>query len=512
MSKTHSTLIRCTLVAVVLLVATATQLFAQRTVYVPRGHGTLNAIISSDSLNRLQDPSTVYMLQRGDFSTKPPDSNYVLTATITNWGATPLRIASYGTGPLPRILPGLLPNATSVTPSFNATNDLYLSGVYITARDVINAPNNRIIVTGAVGIHIVLDSCWANQAMQSTVRAQHDNLRIYLTNSTFSNMNGDFGNGRVVDNRGILIDTLFMQNCSIYRTIRRVYRGSSGVLNYGFFDHNTFDEISMDVFNMTTVHTVTFQNNLFADCGYLGNETLISADTADAASFRNNIFYADTAKQRASWPDTVEQPVWYSNNLMNFIRTNGDSATNIMSPVTFTMSPNQLPKNSKGRPVSTDSIARWYWTDPTINSGAVTNLPQVDSIQLINLAYNTDAPAYTFADGGQPVGCTFYFAGGVSDVRQTGHGLVPVRAELDQNYPNPFNPTTVVSFQLPVASNVKIVVYDILGREVKVLVNESKPAGTYSIRFDASALASGTYLYRLTAGSYTETRRMILMK
>ncbi len=96
---------------------------------------------------------------------------------------------------------------------------------------------------------------------------------------------------------------------------------------------------------------------------------------------------------------------------------------------------------------------------------------------------------------------------------QTGsRGSVPVSFGLDANYPNPFNPTTVVSYQLPVASTVRIIVYDILGREVKVLVNEFKPAGTYSIRFDASSLASGTYLYRLIAGGYTETRSMILTK
>ncbi len=512
MSKTFSAVIPCSLALVVILVATSADVFAQRYVYVPRGHGTLNAMIASDSANRVADPSTVYLLQRGDMSSKPPDSNYVLTSTITNWGPTPLRSASYGTGPLPRIIPGLLPNASSVTPSFNATNDLYLKGVYITARDVINAPNTRIIVTGAVGIHIVLDSCWANAATQSTVRAQHDNLRIYLTNTYISNMNGDFGNGRVVDNRGYLIDTLVMQNCSIYRTIRRVYRGSSGVLHYGLFDHNTFAEISQDVLNMTIVDTVVIQNNLFVDCGYIGNVTLVSVDTVQSARIRNNVFYADTLKEYASWPDTVDLPVPFSGALTDFIVANGDSSTNIMSPVTFVMSPNQLPKNSKGRPVCTDSIARWYWSDPFGNSGAITNLPQVDSVQLVNLGYNSDAPAYTFADGSLPVGCLLYYPSGTEGVDPGRGSSLPARIDLAQNYPNPFNPATTISYTLPRAAHVTLKITDLLGREIATPVDARQEAGPHSLRFNAAGLASGVYLYQVKADGYVAARKMILMK
>ena len=92
------------------------------------------------------------------------------------------------------------------------------------------------------------------------------------------------------------------------------------------------------------------------------------------------------------------------------------------------------------------------------------------------------------------------------------HEGVPLAFALEQNYPNPFNPTTVVSYQLSVASNVKLVVFDILGREVAVLVNEKKAPGSYDVKFDASALASGVYLYRLTAGSFVQTRKMLVVK
>jgi N-acetylneuraminic acid mutarotase len=89
---------------------------------------------------------------------------------------------------------------------------------------------------------------------------------------------------------------------------------------------------------------------------------------------------------------------------------------------------------------------------------------------------------------------------------------LPTSFLLEQNYPNPFNPTTVVSYQLPVVSDVKLAVYDLLGREVTVLVDEKKPAGRYEFRFDATGLSSGVYVYRLTTGEYVESRRMVLIR
>jgi hypothetical protein len=83
---------------------------------------------------------------------------------------------------------------------------------------------------------------------------------------------------------------------------------------------------------------------------------------------------------------------------------------------------------------------------------------------------------------------------------------------LSQNYPNPFNPSTVISYQLPVIGFVTLKVYDILGREIATLVNEEKPAGEYEVEFDGSALTSGIYFYQLKAGSYVETRKMVLLK
>ncbi len=99
----------------------------------------------------------------------------------------------------------------------------------------------------------------------------------------------------------------------------------------------------------------------------------------------------------------------------------------------------------------------------------------------------------------------------VSSVNQAPTGL-PEKFALYQNYPNPFNPTAVISYQLSAVSNVTLTVYDILIREVATLVNEKQNAGSYSVTFDGSRLASGVYFYRLVAGNYSATKRLVLMK
>ena len=95
--------------------------------------------------------------------------------------------------------------------------------------------------------------------------------------------------------------------------------------------------------------------------------------------------------------------------------------------------------------------------------------------------------------------------------------------ELSQNYPNPFNPTTKIKYSVPGVGTsflsasggmkfVKLIIYDILGNEIATLVNEQKPAGNYEVEFDGSNLSSGIFFYKLTAGDFVLTKKMILLK
>jgi hypothetical protein len=110
---------------------------------------------------------------------------------------------------------------------------------------------------------------------------------------------------------------------------------------------------------------------------------------------------------------------------------------------------------------------------------------------------------------GQPLETVLLQSPGEGD--QTG----PEGYALQQNYPNPFNPTTSINFQIPnpkSQTHVVLRIYNILGQEVATLVNETKTPGYYSVTWDASDMSSGVYVYRLTAGDFTATRSMMLMK
>jgi hypothetical protein len=101
---------------------------------------------------------------------------------------------------------------------------------------------------------------------------------------------------------------------------------------------------------------------------------------------------------------------------------------------------------------------------------------------------------------GQPLGVEF------------SSGNIPIKFSLGQNYPNPFNPVTKIKYEVHKSGDVKLVVYDVMGREVQTLVNEKLQPGTYEVSFDGSAINSGIYLYKIISGGYSETKKMILIK
>lgn len=152
----------------------------------------------------------------------------------------------------------------------------------------------------------------------------------------------------------------------------------------------------------------------------------------------------------------------------------------------------------------------------------------------VNLAYS-DADLLTAGFGGFPLGDLNWFPDkkaewltqrtaeyatiqellyndGLTSVNQEFGSRLPVDYKLQQNYPNPFNPATVISYELPKSSSVTIKVYDVLGREVQTLVNQRQSAGKHSVTFNAGDLSNGVYFYRLQAGTYLDTKKLLLVK
>jgi len=148
-------------------------------------------------------------------------------------------------------------------------------------------------------------------------------------------------------------------------------------------------------------------------------------------------------------------------------------------------------------PIHPDSGGNdFYYTERYLASG-------------FGLIYEWDEPGNISRLKGCVVGADTF--GTVVSVKKDKENF-PKQKALLQNYPNPFNPSTVINYDLPEDALVKIVVYDEVGREVKTLINQFEQAGYKTITFNASALSGGVYFYRLTAGKFSATKKLTLLK
>ena len=139
----------------------------------------------------------------------------------------------------------------------------------------------------------------------------------------------------------------------------------------------------------------------------------------------------------------------------------------------------------------------------------VISVANYDSDTDDEIIFTEEYPRGTSPDDSKPV----YILNRILTSVEQETDVVPNQFFVDQNYPNPFNPSTQIKFGITEAANIDLRIYDALGREVTVLIsNEYLGAGSYNVKFDASNLASGTYVYRLTAGANTVSRKMQLLK
>ncbi|MEO8514622.1 MAG: T9SS type A sorting domain-containing protein, partial [Ignavibacteria bacterium] len=149
----------------------------------------------------------------------------------------------------------------------------------------------------------------------------------------------------------------------------------------------------------------------------------------------------------------------------------------------------------------------------TTNAGGNWNYlttPTATPLYSINFASNSNTTGYAVGNNGVILRTT---NGGGSFVGINNSGTeIPDNYSLGQNYPNPFNPVTAINFGLPKSENVKLTIYNIQGMEVEILSNGYKSAGNHSVIFNAENYSSGIYFYKLTAGEFSETKKMSIIK
>lgn len=418
------------------------------------------------------------------------------------------------------------------------------------------------------GANIYIDGCILTSTNGQHIRTDGKPITVRVTNTIFADMgfNGrsNFGAGKGLDLRDQDVDTLHIENCTFVNAQDRIirhYQSNKGPIRNLIFNHNTIINamsyhglLSLGRVDSTGSGKLEIKNNLFIDPFALGADTAFirQGEFGDPGELDPN-----NSLPRMAWilsnPNFAAN--WDISNNYYAVSDSGQAMLNLPlpmgpyyrnegSPLTWginarlaalgkdtnatfkkiTIQPENIP------PLMTTMI-RWVYTprdqegcDKTKGGNNDPNFVKISDgnwkydYNRRSIWYYSDTLNCDFRASEQPVSSDSKVVGdsrwaylgpsvGVENVN-----VLPTRFTLNQNYPNPFNPVTKIEYSLQTASNVTLKVVNILGQVVATLVNEKQEAGMHTQLFDASKLSSGVYFYKMQSGSFTSTKKMILMK
>ena len=530
-----------------------------QTIIEPGPPGTINLAILGDTTDTGERNSCHYVLRR--------DAVYIYNQRITMRADCAWIIeAEEGDGARPIIRPAALPGGEESPRQFhlfaNTTlhlRNLYLDGYNTALPDPGVPSDNAMVRVGVDSASVFIDGVRFDRNRQSSLRSDNAHVSFFVTNSQFSNLYNDTRPDQsfVIDTRGNQLDSLVFINNSIWNHADAITRNANvAKINYYKFDHNTFVNVAgalggsdgrldtlraeepgeqdAGIISFAQSDFAVFRNNLMVNVGLLGTETqdvfvprfIVDIDSAlveiDSVTFgmeapqgvdiRNNVFSFD-ASIASAYPDTIRlytADEVYDPTLDLFIDGQGSAATLLTMDVPLNSAPGADP-----------DFVTDYWDFATgarerqpLFFPRDTRTPEGEGD--LDFAYSMSSAAFTAGTDGLPVGDLNWFGmaeGYVSGpdefampTANEGKAEIPDAFRLHGNYPNPFNPSTNIQFDLHVAAEVSVDVFDLLGRKVMTLSVQQMNAGAaQSIPVDASALASGMYLYRVTARTVNNT-------
>jgi pimeloyl-ACP methyl ester carboxylesterase len=404
--------------------------------------------------------------------------------------------------------------------------------------------NNPIFGSGLKGLLSKLDNDYislsgssiANSDLIVPLNSQLSDLPLNSSLSTYTvNFHSDaVGNPFIAMNSAPAVAELLDEPISspVWGSLPALHKSSSYLLR---------KPVNQNIIMDTSPINVLAPQNL--DTLYIDSVFNLTFSLSDTANLKKvNILYQDKLIE-----DTIKQTNYnYSLSVSsNFIDTQkvvvlalySSNDSTIMSgksiPVIIKSNNNPSAIKSKDNFVYLIKDEDYY---PEVNIhfekfiGKIGNIGTALDVNIANsdiLSFNSQTKKITAIKGGETSAIISY--GGLKDIiyfkingdstssntgvnNNSSSSSIPNKFELYQNYPNPFNPNTTIKYSIPYASIVKIQIYDIMGREVATLVNEVKSAGTYSTTFNAEKMSSGVYFYRIQAGSFTQTKKFVLLR
>ncbi|HUX60026.1 MAG TPA: T9SS type A sorting domain-containing protein [Ignavibacteriaceae bacterium] len=491
----------------VIIAITAQNMFAQRTVLIQPGFGTFGSTIMGDTTSTgARDTTTVYLLSRGGL--------YILDGTFSP--TFPVHAEATGTGAMPRIIMGLPSGGNPPNQTFQIFNSLYLKGIYLSGQVELGGSVLRIIRVSANDIKVYVDSCQLDVSSQSAFRVESNNVDLRLTNSIVSNIGQMVSpdNGRAIDNRGIPIDSVYIQNCTFYNITSSIYRDGGGTVNNLYYNHNTAVNIGYNGLKIGEAKDVLVSNNIFKNCGFLGQTGsathIISLSSypdptvTQQVVFKNNNFFIDTniINLYPTLNQTVLAPVTFDSLSLSYVTNSGYASTNINEALNF--------KKEPSLPLQT---IKTFYNTPSATQVDMDTVGQAN----FDFSYANTYNSYTGSTDGKPLGAVSWFGLMLTGIKGNLTNTIPSKYELNQNYPNPFNPTTNIQYVLPKQGEVSLNIYNILGQMVRSLVNNVQSAGVHLVTWDGANQAgqkvtSGIYFYKLSAGNFVNVKKMIMLK
>jgi hypothetical protein len=535
----------------------------------------LNEIIMGDTTatGARKDTLRVYVLQRGGtwfFNGTIQNAGWALDVEAdTGSGEKPKIYNLYQSGSNPAsIAYATIPAEGNVT-----LKNLFIDGILDLQSgygETYGYPA-MIISYSVAGFVIDIEGCVFVNTGQSVVATYASQKKVTLKDNIFAIVGEpptfDTGCGRVLDLRNTSCDSVIIENNTMMNGIDRVVRhlSSVGRLNNFIFQHNTVYEYggSYGLISLGAVgNSVTIKDNLLVDPMAFGADTsslrqwdfreageydangkvimswilnqsaktdTVSGKVTTTWDIANNYWHVTPQIQAAY--DSIKSAGWMPNlwagrhttdQIKSYIK---DTTKAFIEMSSFSFS-NKVPAPMVGTVI-------WHFTPLSLGGAGGDNSggTYVDYerhlgvyyLDTLNLSYPSAYAAYTGGTSGLPVGDLNWFPAkkaiweGLTDVKVNQVTNVPTKFALSNAYPNPFNPSTTIKFDISKASNVKLSVFNILGQKIITLVNNNMKAGSYNVVWDGKdglgkTVSSGIYLYRLESGSFSATKKMILMK
>lgn len=528
----------CLSIGILLLSISA---FAQKTVVVVQPDAGIEIGALNNAITNATDPgNTIFELKRGGF--------YYLNGAISHAGYTLHIRAEQGTGSRPILQPANDDLGESANP-FNPGGSLTLEGLHILGFDELGANQRRLIIVSGEANQIIIDDCYVDHSNQTIVRLGSSNNNIFIKNSVIRNslLIDNPNNGRIIDTRGNVQDTLSIENCTVYNCGSEFFSSiGSGFVKMAIFNHNTVFQMDFRYsFSVGQAFEANVTNNIFYNFAYAGINrshavSLFEADSiftigeyTDANrsfDFSNNNWYiqpeiSDIFEQYSvdssaysvepgttdtTWHNTYAlRTEWFANQsildtavftappaLINFIAAGQVDTTNLFKESLTFKNPPSL------------NLDYWkFYCEQNFSMKGMDNIPDpyADEDLLVlgevetgayDFSYNSGSRSATAAEGGLPLGASQWVPYDLTSARKLTDNLSSVRT-----YPNPTNGKVTFEIESKESTSARIIVSDLLGKQ---LMNFEKQLiiGNNRVSVNLDMISKpGIYFYQVQIGS-----------